>query len=202
MARVALSEEVKSLGTKIHDALPWAEIVIKNEDGSVNVKQTQHGLVLGLKAHLKAIGQKFAPRGGQSEVNWAALQQAALFVFSKSASSRDAAIPLQAIVYGAVAAMNTDFASYDKARKLVAEAIGREDSPFEIVRTKGVGQSSVKFKATLDLSKIKDTATKEPMTWEALNADEDEDEDETPAPAPAPAPAAPATAAKGKKSGK
>jgi hypothetical protein len=158
MARVALSEEVKSLGTKIHDALPWAEIVIKNEDGSVNVKQTQHGLVLGLKAHLKAIGQKFAPRGGQSEVNWAALQQAALFVFSKSASSRDAAIPLQAIVYGAVAAMNTDFASYDKARKLVAEAIGREglvlrDRPYQGRWT--VNRSSSKRSRSLQAFKDK-----------------------------------------------
>jgi hypothetical protein len=199
MPRVALSENVKALGTKINEALPWAEIVLKNEDGSVNVKDTQHGLVLGLKAYLKSIGQRFSPRGGA--VNWAALQQAALFVFSKEANTRDAALPLQAIIYGTVAAMKTDFSQYDKARKLVAEAIGMEGSYFEIVRTKGVGTASVKLKSDLDLAALKDKANAEPMTWEAFTADEEEDGEEGTEDAAAAAPAPVAAAPSAPKSG-
>jgi hypothetical protein len=137
-AKAAKDAKVGLIATAILALIPadkWDGIVVKRDDGSVDMDESRRAFGNAVRDHLKAAGVPVGPARRTHAVDFSNLEKAIAYTFTQLTKDKGGQLPsLTEMQYATCASLQVPFSDMDKAKDQVRKALDQASSQFQLVK--------------------------------------------------------------------
>jgi hypothetical protein len=138
-AKHAKDAKVGTIAAAILALIPatsWDTVVVKRDDGSVDMDESRRAFGIAVRDHLKASGVLVGPPRRTTKVDFSNLEKAIAYTFTQLTKDKPATeLPsLTEMLYATCASLQVPFADMDKAKDQVRKTMDQTSSQFHLVK--------------------------------------------------------------------